>query len=70
MKQLQLDENVIWKQRYKTRRFSGLQFAGPAKTRGAVLSNESGENWILLWDMDSGQTYPLMKQPPSMCFYA
>ncbi len=59
----------MWKQRYRITRFWGLQIAQSAISRGALVSNQTGDNWIVLWDLISGQILPLKKQTPSMAFF-
>ena len=47
----QLDNSALWKQRFRTPRIAGARIARLEPTRGLAVSNRSGVYQLYTWDV-------------------
>jgi dipeptidyl aminopeptidase/acylaminoacyl peptidase len=64
LKELQVDDTALWKQRYRTPGVWGTQLAKAAPTRGLVVSDDkSGICQLYAWDVPSAELRQLTDRP-------
>ncbi len=68
LKNLSLDAQAPWKQRFRTPRVRWARLARAAPTRGLAASNKSGVVQLYAWDVPSGELRQLTHQPEGKVF--
>lgn len=63
MKELMLENDAPWKQRYRAKSILWSQIAKGAPTRGLVCSNVSGVYQLHSWDVRTGALVQLTHEP-------
>lgn len=68
LKELQLDDNAPWKQRYHAPAILWSQLARSVPARGLVVSDKSGKSQLYAWDVPSGKLRQLTDRPEGVLF--
>ncbi len=63
LKELRLDDQAPWKQRFRTPVIAWTQIAKSAPTRGLAISNKTGKNQLYAWDVLNGDLRQLTDRP-------
>jgi dienelactone hydrolase len=63
LKELRIDDNAPWKQRFRAPVVLWTQMAQAAPTRGVAASNRSGTYQLYAWDVPSGELRQLTDRP-------
>jgi dipeptidyl aminopeptidase/acylaminoacyl peptidase len=63
MRQLQLDDNAPWKQRFRAPVIGWTQLAKAAPDRGLATSNQSGQYQLYAWEVPTGELRQLTERP-------
>jgi dipeptidyl aminopeptidase/acylaminoacyl peptidase len=63
LKEPQLDNSAVWKQRFRASRVLCTQVAQANHTRGLVVSNRSGVYQLYAWDVPTGELKQLTSRP-------
>lgn len=68
LKNLQLDDNARWKQRFRAPVVAWSQIAPANPTHGLAVSNTSGKNQLYAWDVPTGKLRQLTKRSAGILF--
>ncbi len=67
-KELQIDDNAPWKQRFRAHVILWTELARAAPDRGLAASNQSGKYQLYAWDVPSGKLRQLTDRPTGIRF--
>jgi hypothetical protein len=68
LRELQLDENAPWKQRFRAHIILWTEIARAAPDRGLAVSNQTGKHQLYAWDVPSGDLRQLTDRPTDILF--
>jgi len=63
LKELQLDDDALWKQRFRAPAIFATKIARGAPTRGLAVTNPTGVHQLYAWDVSSGELTQLTDHP-------